>query len=357
MPSTTLVPSPLRSQGFTRLSPTTYLYQPLITIPRTGTSPDTIIFLAWAAAPPKLISKYTISYQTIYPESRILLVTTSFSDLILHTRNSQAAPLASALALLRPFSSQQNDPRPRHLIHLLSNGGSYKLHELAAHYRRLTNSILPIDALILDSAPGRPHFRNAAHALLTTLPSTSPNPNPTSAPLLPLLHYLLRLLLRALGTIAVYFYLGLYYAWRAVARARPITQLVWEALNDGALVDPGAERLYVYSKADDMVDWRDVVVHGEGFAASRGELGGGKDGVDGPVTASSVKLVDGGGPWRVSKVGAQHAMSRKSKVRREEFVGTRHVAHVVGDPKRYWRAVREVWDGAVAAREREREGR
>ncbi|KAF7554323.1 hypothetical protein G7046_g6849 [Stylonectria norvegica] len=62
-------------------------------------------------------------------------------------------------------------------------------------------------------------------------------------------------------------------------------------------------RTYVYGTGDEAVDWRDVEEHGR----------------------------------RAKEAGTE--------VRMERFEGGRHVAHIRVDGERYWRAVKETWEG------------
>ena len=272
-------PAPLRP-SFTRINKSIYLHEPGTSPPapsqRSSSDPDTILLLAWAAAPIKNVAKYTAQYESLYPRSRILLFTTPFSDLIFHTNTSQGAILAPVVDLLR------KDPDQKILAHLFSNGGSYKLRELATAYKRTTGQRLPINALILDSAPGRPRFRNTIAAMKTALPKVFP--------------------LWLLGVLLIYIYLSCVYLRHRISGRNAITQYIWESLNNNELIDPAARRLYVASKRDDMVSFEDIVAH------------------------------------------AAVARERGSEVRLEEFVDTKHVAHAMVDKARYWRLVQETWE-------------
>jgi len=66
-------------------------------------------------------------------------------------------------------------------------------------------------------------------------------------------------------------------------------------------------RAYIYSKEDELIDWRDVERHGE----------------------EAVERLGGGG----------------GRVRMERFEGSQHVAHLRKDGERYGRVIRELWDG------------
>ena len=77
-----------------------------------------------------------------------------------HTETSQKDVLAPAIEILSAVTTD-----PRFLVHTFSDGGTYKLCELAKAYKKTTGTILPIRTLIFDSAPGKPHFRRSIKAI------------------------------------------------------------------------------------------------------------------------------------------------------------------------------------------------
>jgi Eukaryotic protein of unknown function (DUF829) len=86
------------------------------------------------------------------------------------------------------------------------------------------------------------------------------------------------------------------------ARSPGFIQALRRGLNDARLFPPPGRRVYLYSTADDMVGWRDVVAH----AVEAKGLG-----------------------YRVEMV---------------EFAGSKHVGHVMVDPKRYWAAIERLME-------------
>lgn len=270
---------PLQVSGFQRMHEALYYYEPLGNAAESNASdPETILFLAWGNAPPKNIVKYTAHYQSIFPRARILVFLTTFSDLVLHTQERQAEPLAPAVELIRSTTTSTS----KTLVHILSNGGSYKLRELCAAYRRSTGHILPINALIIDSAPGRPDFKRSIVAFQTQLPK--------------------QLVLFWLGSLLVYLYMISAFVMGRVFARPPVTMHVWNDLNNPKIVDQRAKRLYVYSKEDALIGWNDVEAH------------------------------------------AADATRQGYRIELEQFTGSKHVAHLVKDKDRYWSAVKRLWD-------------
>ena len=262
---------------FARINKSTYLYKPPVKKSNTadGVEPGAIVMLSWGQAPAKNIVKYTNRYKSLYPTSRILLIKTPFSDMILHTETSQKDILDPAVTILSRISN------PRLLVHTFSNGGTYKLCELAKAYQRTNKTILPIKALIFDSAPGKPQFRRSVEALKHVLPKPW------------------YLYFPALAVL--YIYLASLHVMYWTIGGAPISTQVWHGANDSKLIDAKAERLYVFSKEDEMIWWEDVMEH------------------------------------------ATDAREKGWKVAMEEFSGSKHVAHVVVDPERYWDAITGFW--------------
>ena len=264
-------------RGFERLNETVYYCKPNDSSARgrlqNSNPPDVILFCSWAGAPLKAVSKYTSKYQQLFPSTEIILVTTSFWDMV--TEASQQRPLAPVLDIL----SSKKDARI--LVHVFSNGGTYKLIELAKAYRRAFGSLLPITTLNIDSAPGLAHFGFTMQAFATLLPKAW------------YLYYP--------GVMGLWAYLLALNAYWTVTGTAPIVNRTSEALNDPELITMKSRRLYLFSKEDEMVWWKDIVAHSN-FARKKG---------------FSVTL--------------------------EEFSGSKHVAHAVQGPETYWTLVTGLW--------------
>ena len=277
------LPSPL--SGFSRVNETVYFYQPSKqeraeeNTVRSANAPDIILLLSWAGAPVKAAAKYTAHYQTAYPSSSIVLVTTSFRDVLLHTETAQQKPLAPVLQFMA------DKPDAKILVHLFSNGGSYKLVELAKAYRRAHGSVLPVQAIAFDSAPGRAEFGSAGRAMAAGLPKPW------------YLYYL--------GRAVIFLYLVLLTTYTEVTRGEILITRMWRALNDTSLITTKARRLYIFSEADQMVNAEDIVIHGRSAQ---------KQGYD---------------------------------VELQEFPGSKHVTHMMMDSARYWSLVSKLWGEAV----------
>lgn len=266
-------------------------------------SPNLILFLSWGGAPLRLVDKYTRTYASIFPSSPVLLIQTEFSHILTHTRTSQDRALEPALSILKQHIRDQDQvtntgtdaatatralpTRTRILVHLFSNGGSYKLIEVAKRYKSQTGSCLPIDTLILDSAPGISTIVRSFKALSYALPS----------------FWLWRRPLQVL----LFLFLIVQRSVERLVLGEGLLRLFRRQMNDPALIDGRAKRCYIYGPGDELVGWRDVKDH----AADARRMGCGM-------------------------------------VEEETFEGTAHVAHMRGDPERYWGIVRRIWDAERA---------
>ncbi|KAK4458449.1 hypothetical protein QBC42DRAFT_349627 [Cladorrhinum samala] len=341
----------------TKLSPCAYIYQPssssdktttATTINPTSTDPKLIILSTWMSAASPHIAKYLAPYQALYPSSPILLLRSwprHFFIPHLAARELKPAvtyflsvfPPAPAAASA-PTSSAANSPPPppppELLVHTFSNGGSllYALLRRAVLFpsspaslssssssssrhhptQPETETLLALNfpryKIIFDSNPGQFRYRPAFKAFSASLGRGG------------LKYYLFAPLIH-LTVVA-------FYVWHLVAASGkwlsggsggggggdagggPLRNLA-NSHNSLVVLNSGRElgRTYIYSKPDELVDWRDVEAH-----ADDAERRGFKN------------------------------------VRREEFLGTGHVAHARGgieNQERYWGVVRSTWEGKV----------
>lgn len=284
-------PSTDHLKDFDRLTPSIFLHQPAPLSPASqptspSASPSLIVLTTWMSASPRHISKYATHYQTLFPSVPILIITTSPPDMIYRPYSSQQKRLAPAISVLLQHTadaaqSQAGNPI---LLHAFSNAGGHAACQLAHAYRAQTGRALPIGAMVLDSSPGAGTFARTIASLSPLLPSAA--------------------VPKAIGTVAIYVVTGVLWA---VSRATDdnLVEKLRADLNDPGLFGAGGMgRLYVYSRADEVVGAEDVEAH----------------------AAEAAK-----GGWKVAK---------------ESYVGSGHVGHMVQDGERYWGAIRGLWEVA-----------
>ena len=277
----------LLSDNFASLSSNVFLREPLSTT-TDRLAPSTIIVLGWLNALPRHLRKYIAGYNSMYPTARVILVLTT-------SREAIQSDVVQQARLERVLEAVLSETEPRILVHCFSNGGAAQLCHLARAYKHVVGKahasvtasdvLLPINATIMDSCPGKLRFQQGIRAYKTGLPA-----NP---------------LLYALGSLAAYPTVAVAGLFLVVSGHRdPIERMRGDLLNVG-LFEQDAPRCYIFSKTDKLVDFADVETH--------------------------IREATGSG----------------FKVQSEIFEGSEHVSHIAKDEKRYWEAVQNTWESRV----------
>ena len=265
-----------------------------LSVPGKGTvcepddGPAVILVLSWMSALPRYARKYTDVYRSRYPNATIVHITTTLWDMIFlrnGDRRRQLAPALDIIAASMETVSRSLQAEPRVLLHLFSNGGAYTAAQLANAYVQKTGSPLPLDAMVLDSAPGRASYQSGFRAITLALPRSS-------------------IVGRIIGICFAHLLLMPFFLLEWLGSGSKIED-ARNALNDRRLIDNRAARLYLYSKEDLLVSHSDVEDH----AAEAEKCGLG--------------------------------------VSRELFEGSGHVSHAVAHPESYWAAVESCWSRTV----------
>lgn len=164
---------------------------------------------------------------------------------------------------------------------------------------------MPVDAVIIDSAPGLPRFQATVNAMVQGVPGKSP---------------VLKGAVAALSWMMV----GTTALGEVTGVMEPAARKLYRRLHDPYDVFvfkgvPKAEkerkpvpRSYIFSKTDAMIFEEDVLAHASLVAQEMSRAG------------LSVEEVN-------------------DLVRKEEFVGTAHVNHIKGDADRYWGVIKGTW--------------
>jgi hypothetical protein len=234
-------------------------------------------------ASPKLVARYAETYISTFPSSIIILFTSSVSSFIYTSEAEWARKLAPVVELLRTEDQKEdaNDLKRKKVIGIAySNGGLQSLIQLALAYRSTTHSPLYLYTTILDSAPVSPEITVSGRAMSLSL----------NLPRLPVYMYYP-------ASILLWIYLGLSWLYMALLGVENPIDGVRDRINDPSLFKKGG-RVYIYSKEDEMVPWEWVLANAR-LAEKRG--------------------------WAVEK---------------EEFKGSKHVAHAVVDRDRYWSIIK-----------------
>lgn len=261
---------------FAKLGPSVYMQDPSDS---TGKDRPLIFLAFWMNAPPRALAKYVVEYRRIAPSARIIFIRSSSNDFFLRSAaRTQRNRVTPAVDAIRAFATPGNPV----FMHLFSNGGlSGTTHMLQAHYQA-TGKPLPISSMIIDSAPGTATLAAAVRAFSFALPRM----------------WILRLISKSF----LWMFLILFKVMHTITRSPDPISLARKVINDTSLVQAAKAkgiptRCYIYSDADELVDWHDVEKH-----ASESEACG----------------------W---------------VVRRERFQGSPHVGHMKTAPDRYWAIV------------------
>lgn len=286
-------------KDFTLLADHIYLYEPLkneesslsLTVKDLG--PSTIIIYGWGDAQPKHLAKYAEGYRSLFPESRIIVVTSSLFDAFYRSveqRSKLTTPVISAA-----FPNGLNDlDDGRILIHAMSNSGAVTFVSTLLSYARMLeedeqsigSGPLPHTLLVCDSTPSTGNFAvNAtrwARALSIGTAKVFPWPF-------------------AVTNAMWYAFLWLNEGIRRAMGLGNTGAFALEAMTNPALTSHSATRLFIYSKEDELIWWEDI------------------------------------------EENAATAIGKGYKCLMELFEGSPHVGHLKKDPERYWTSIEKAW--------------
>jgi hypothetical protein len=298
MSSSTAVSTKTRPLSFmTRLTKEIYLYTPdtsQTTPSRPTTSPvpppDFILFCSWMGAGDKHIAKYLTRYQTIYPTSQILLIKCEPKHIIIPSRGASiAAPAVPVIRSIVPpiaVRNPQKQQQPRMLVHLFSNAGSSMMNHLYTAFASTARHGTDDDATL---------------PLHSTVFDSTPGETTYTGSIVAFGSTVPAGWRRTLAYPLVHLIMIWFWVWY-VLPGRDVLK-VWAARHNDKRFVREVRRSYIYSEEDLPIPWRGIERH------------------------------------------AAQARERGFEPRLEKFSGSLHVAHMVKDPERYWRVVRETWEG------------
>ncbi|KAL4884387.1 hypothetical protein BJY04DRAFT_182379 [Aspergillus karnatakaensis] len=268
---------------FKRLSDSIYVQEPDPSAADTGDYPRTIVIAFWMNAFSRSLVKYVATYRELAPAATIIFIRTSSSEFILRpTKRAQYARVAPAVEALKALPADEPV-----FFHMFSNGGVFAVTHLLEAYQQTTGRPLRVSSTVIDSAPGTATLSASIKAFSFILPR--------------------RWIFRIFAKLLLYAYMtSMFVLGKVVGRVfgvRDAVSIAREVINDGRLMRASSKttpprRCYIYSDADELVDWKDVEIH------------------------------------------ASDAESKGFIVRREKFLGSQHVAHMRAEPERYWSTVK-----------------
>jgi hypothetical protein len=273
-PNTENITNPL--SDFQKIGHNTYLWTSPAYLSKSTEQTPLILIFAWNAAAAKHIAKYTISYQKLFPTSRILLVRCFTNDMFRRT--------AAYGPLLRPaveLVHEHVDRGGEVLVHSFSNGGGNQVNEFAKTWKRQFGSPMPMRIQVLDSSPTKGPWMKSHAAIVASLPRT--------------------MFWRWFGGAMVHLLLlCTFIVWSVLGKENKMVKLCRQ-LNDDTVFLNTVPRVYLYSRADEMVGFEEADEHAD-IAKSKG--------------------------WNVTKV---------------HFQNSSHCGHVREDEAKYWAAIMGAW--------------
>lgn len=289
---------------FTRLSNQVYVQEalPSTSSATSSTDPTTVIIYGWGDALPKHVSKYVVGYRTLFPAARLILIFSPILKALYQTLEARAETMVPVIeTIYGPLSSLSGASpdlftRERVLLQVMSNTGGMNCAATLYAFSRATNgNIFPHDLMICDSTPGSTAF----------LPNIAPWSRAMTLGAIPRSLSSIPGLFMATQCLAAIFLASLHgLGW--VLGATSAAEYSTAAVNNLTLSDVSANKLYLYSKEDDIIYWEDIEKHAAD-ARSKG--------------------------WDVSL---------------EVFQGTPHVGHMKAHPQQYWEAISNAWAEAAA---------
>uniref|UniRef100_A0A8H7N2K7 Indole-diterpene biosynthesis protein PaxU n=1 Tax=Bionectria ochroleuca TaxID=29856 RepID=A0A8H7N2K7_BIOOC len=287
-----------------QLSPSVFLYQEDASLKETHqegqNGPRLVILATWVFAQDKHIVKYIDKYRALFPNASILVVKSfprHFSWIPGARKELEPAAVAIRGLLSADDQTGTSASRPPMLVHLFSNSGLGTIYNLCDAYsgtkeREKTNprDRLPLHATIFDSSPGTYEYWPLASAVMFGVPRGKWLARIMATPLAHLLSMCLWVWVRVLGGVD----------WLRV----------WGQAANNRTRSVETCRSYVFSAADPLVR---------------------KDAVQANAKDA---LVEG-----------FHVLYQ------EDFGNSKHAAHARSDPDRYWRVVRDTWDGCKSGEE------
>jgi hypothetical protein len=238
-PSSEAITKPLSE--FQKIGHNTYAWSPSSYPSQRAKGTPLILMLSWNAAAAKHIAKYTISYQKLFPLSRILLIRSFTRDMF--RRTVEYAPL------LKPAMDVVNEhvkSGGEVLVHSFSNGGANQINELAKAWKSQHGTTMPMRIQVLDSSPTKGPWMKSHAAISASLPRN--------------------LFWRLFGGIIVHLLLACTFL---VMGKENKAVILCRQLNDVTIFDNSVPRVYLYSHADQMVGFEEVDEHAD-IAESKG---------------------------------------------------------------------------------------
>jgi hypothetical protein len=255
--------------------------------------PTTIIISGWGDGMPKHVSKYSDGFHELFPSSRIIVILSGTLQASNQQEEARIEAMMPVVDTIFPTPTGSGGEEERVLIHAMSNTGAIFAAAAVVGYQRRhgTDKTFPHKLLICDSTPGSLDFASQvgrwSHAMAVGTAKFFPWP--------------------AIITQGLwYIFLWANWAFERLRGSEPSGVWANRVMTDKSITSTDSHRLYLYSKEDEIIGWKDLEENVAGVKA----LG-----------------------WPVDL---------------EMFEGSPHVGHMRLHPEQYWNKISNAWKQAVA---------
>ncbi|KFH43894.1 hypothetical protein ACRE_053120 [Hapsidospora chrysogenum ATCC 11550] len=279
--------------GFTALSDQVFVRNPENpdSEPVPAEHPEVVIVYGWGDGLPKHVVKYAEGFRVLFPRSKQILVLSPIAKAMftdLHQRTQFMMPVVRELFPSGPDA--EGAPR-RILAHAMSNTGAVNYAATLNGFRELYNAPLPHQLFSMDSTPG------STDLTVNNVVRWSRAMSLGTAGFFPWPFVVTQ------SIFAIFLFIkGNLDGLRGIESPGGWS---WKAANNEAYETREARKLYMYSKEDDLIYWKDIESH----AAETRSLG-----------------------WQADV---------------EVFEGSGHVGHMRMHGEQYWSAILASWNRGV----------
>ncbi|TQV91994.1 paxU protein [Cordyceps javanica] len=283
-------------QGFDSLSDQVFVRDgDLEAVTATKNHPDIVAIYGWGDCLPQHVAKYADGYRAMFPGAKQVVVLSPIAKAMFTSRKQRREHMTPVVNYLfgSPNASEstgvvQGDSRI--LVHAMSNTGAINFAATLDAYVERFKSPMPHTLFVMDSTPGGTNLTWAnlkrwSRAMALGTAKWFPWP-----------------FVATQSIWAFFLLLNTLFLW--VRRRQHAGAWSRIAAHQEAFATKRARRLYIYSKDDDLIDYRDI----ENHALESEQLG--------------------------------YAVDTK------EFYGSGHVGHMRMHPDEYWPTIQRSWVNA-----------
>lgn len=234
--------------GFSALSKQIFVREGDETKPAQLHDPDVVVIYGWGDCLPQHLAKYAAGYRKLFPAAKQVLVLSPIAKAMFTTLEQRSSHMALVLSAIGSDSSNEKQ-QPRTLIHAMSNTGAINFAATLNEHVRTFKEAMPHQLFIMDSTPGGTNLTWAnlkRWSLAMTLGTFKWFPWPR----------LVTQWIWGFFLLANSFLLFLRRQKHAGAWSRV-------AANDEKFAVKSAQRLYMYSKEDALIGYKDIEEHAE----------------------------------------------------------------------------------------------